>query len=251
MRKKLLFLGFIFFVFTGMMSEIKAECSYEQTAKLKAIASNIQYDYSYVENNDKNNATFSIRFTNVFPQLDIYDISNNKTYHGNENNELIVSNLRHGNTYSFRIGMNQASITNNIFYYQSKEGDGFVTKQIDLGTSTCDTKDILTISIAIPSYNNFYQSDVCKKYLENKMCDKWFQHNFSYKDFVEEVEKLEKSKEKEDDENKTSDNGGLWEQIIEYFTKYYMFIVPCTIIVIGGVGYFIIKRKKDGFVGWE
>ena len=238
MKQKIMFLSVISILFMVFCIDVNAECSYEESSKLKSIASNIYHDYFYKENDEKNSIAFTVRFENVLQQLKIYDVAN--------------QNVTPGKTYHYRVGMAAASIKNNKITYQERVGDHFETRVIDLGTSTCNIDDILTITISIPSYNQFYQSDICKKYSENKMCDKWYQHNYTYEKFSSEVLASEKKQTNIKGEEKKEKGVTFFDILMEFLGKYYLSLIGTVILIVGIIVLYIdTKKKMTDFEGWK
>ncbi|MCI8446516.1 MAG: hypothetical protein HFH31_03365 [Bacilli bacterium] len=252
MKQSVLFLSVVLLAFLSFYFEVSAECSYEESSKLKSIASNINHDYSYKENTEKNKISFTVRFTNVLSQLKIYDMTGKKTYYSNANNEIIISNVAPGKTYHYQIGMKEASIKNNKFTFQERVGDHFETRVIDLGTSTCNIENIMTIDITIPFYNSFYQSDICKKYPENKMCDKWYQHNDSYNKFVSKIELEVKKQETTKQEEQGQKEITFFDILTDFLQKYYLSLIGVVILIVGVIVlYMNTKNKRTDFEGWK
>lgn len=252
MKHKMLFFSMILLLFISFHLEVNAECSYEESSKLKSIASNINHDYSYQENASKNSVSFTVRFTNVLPQLKIYDTATNKTYYGNSNNEIIISNVAPGKTYHYRVGMAKASIKNNQFVFQERVGDHFETRVIDLGTTTCNMEEIATIDIAIPTYNQFYQSDICKKYSDNKMCDKWYHHNYSYDKFTSQIKAAEENQKIIKQEEQKTKEITFFDIFVDFVQKYYLSLIGVVILIIGIISLYInTKNKRTDFEGWK
>lgn len=229
------------------ITNINAECSYEQISKLKKIAANINYDINYVMKN--NIPYFQVRFVNVPTSLTIINTSDNKSYNANRNNEVIISDLNYGKIYRFKIKLANLISKENKVYYKAVENGKWVNKVIDLGTEICDIEEITSMLVTLPVYNPFYNSEICKKYTTNKMCQKWYEHNLSYSDFEKEIIMIENNK-KIDKPIEEKTKLSFVEMILDFTKKYYIPIGIITICLICAIVVIIKNRKDTGFEGW-
>lgn len=227
-----------------------AECTSENLALLKKWATNINYDYNYIEKD--NQVYFDIRFTNLNSNITLRDKYHNKTYSNYNSSELIISGFPDGNTYGFEIIASDAEQTN--VYYLTQLVDGkLVTLPVE-GTETnvsCSGTSLTTVSVTVPSYNQFYNSEICKKYSTNKLCSKWYKHDLSYEDFEKEIIKSEQEDQEEKKEAEIDKT--LLEKIIELYKNRPIVMFGGTLAIVGILIFAIITIKKhneSGFEGW-
>lgn len=247
MKKKFSLLITILIASLIFVTNINAECSYEQTSKLKRLAANINYDTNYVMKN--NIPYFQVRFVNVPTNLLIVNTSDNKSYSSNKNGEIIITNLNYGKIYIFKVKLSKSISKENKVYYKAVENGKWVDKVIDLGTEICDIDEITSISVSLPVYNPFYNSEICKKYEKNKMCQKWYEHNLSYSDFEKEIIAIENEKNQDKQIEETT-KLTFADMIINFTKKYYIPIGIVLICLIYIIVITIKNRKDTGFEGW-
>ena len=194
-------------------------CENAEMARLKKIANNVNFSYVAVEANNK--ATFTITITNLNPDIVIVDTIRNKTY-------------KYGDNKS-----NPTEIT--IGGYQSKQQLKF---EMYSNNGKCSDLVVRLAYVPLPGYNPYYKDAICKEISDYKLCQKWYGHNLSYANFKKEVEAYKKNASivpnETEDENKQ-----IYEQIIRFWSKYYLYILGAIILVsFGGI---LWLRKKDSF----
>ncbi len=195
---------------------IKAvNCDYSDIARYQALASNINFNYDYVEGD---NITFNIIVTNLSDDLYIYDRTTGNTFSSRTvgSSETILYGYNPGNDYGFDI----------IPYDEA-----------------CYEEIMLTKYVNIPYYNPYYNDQVCNGYENYKLCSKWIKMDLSYDDFVNKVNEYKKKSSKpnvkEDDIDYTND---VLNKIIVGFLDNYV-IILISIIIICGVGIVILSKK--------
>ena len=185
-------------------------CNYQDVAKYKKIASNINYSYEYEEIN--NDVVFHITLVNLNPALYLKDSKNN--IYNYTSNEIVVD---------------AKSGENLIFYVYPTD-------------TFCNQKEYLyTLRVQLPTYNTFYKDPLCVGIENYTLCNKWSTHNLSYENFKQKVieykESLNKPQVIVEDEEK-----GLLYYIIFFLTKYY-YLVLLAIIITSYIIY--IRNKKN------
>lgn len=190
-----------------------AECDDVAFSKIQRLASNINYSYSYKENNGK--ISFDVTFTNLNNTISIYDVKNNKYYDSID--ETTVQNLKADSEYVFEL------------YTR-----GFL----------CTSDSIRTIYVRTPSYNKYYSDELCKGIENYKYCQKWKRVNLNYNEFKNNVIKYRNSLKKE--ENKIQKEENALKRLIKiinhlYTNYYYIFLGMIIIISIAT----IIKKNND------
>lgn len=196
-------------------NNVNASCSSSEKARLKKIMSNINVSYDYQMLQD--NAIFSIKFSNLHPELYFKDPFGNayRTYDLN-NNEIVLDNYTDGKSYLF------------TFY----------------GVGTCAGENIGNLYVTTPTYNPFYKLGVCENAKEFELCQKWVSHSLSRDEFVKKVNEYK-------DKNGIIDNTEVNKKIsvvdlaIGFIKMYGLYILIGIIVIIIIVKF--IRYKKDTF----
>ena len=190
----------------------KAECSTEETSRLKTLASKISVTYDYVE--DKNGIVFSTTFHNVYSDLKIIDNRNEKSYSTNDQfGDITIKNLVFPGTYSVSI----------------------VSK-----SKNCNNEKITTKYYTIPYYNPYYTDPLCIGNETKKVCQKWANTtSLTYSDFKKSFEKKEEEQQVIEKEEESKYN-----LIMDLFVKYY-YILFGSIIIVSLTIIIIINRKNS------
>lgn len=244
----ILVLILMFFPFEKVFS---ASCPSDTISKLREYASNVNYDYTYNENND--DIKFTIRFSNVHPSIYVYNMDTNQSYYGNEQGEVIVNNLDDNKKYRFVIKSNTNVISSN---YKEVEViiNGVKTKYVyDYGNNSqeCHNLNLLDNFVTLPSYNKFYKDELCSGVENHKLCQKWTYNNYNYDEFKKEILNYKKSLNDSDDEKKEKIEINLLDQIIKLIIDNVIYIIVGIILLITIVIVLMKKRKeKSSFNGW-
>lgn len=214
MMKKIYQLLFLFCCLIPM--SINADCTLEEKIRLKALASNIDFSYSY--HFDKQNYLyFDITITNLHSDLYIYDNIKVDTHYYNGKNEITIRNYNPGTSVGFDIVSNYGE---------------------------CKGEVLLTNYVALPYYNSYYKSPLCVGVEEHNLCKRWTLVRLGTEQFEQEIKAYKKSLEKEDDviEHKYEDDIML--AIFDFIAKYNLFIFGGIIVICSGL-IFYLKRKDD------
>lgn len=188
---------------------VKAECSNQELAKYKALASNINSYYEY-------NNNFNITVYNVSSDLKIVNKNDNSTYTNPSGiGEIKINNINPGQNITLGIYPNNGE---------------------------CSDYRIRTIYVNLPYLNKYYNEEICINN-SNPLCSKWVNtNNYTKEQFINEVkEDKEEIIEKEPEpEVKTY-------SFLEFLGDFYIPIL-LVIIVSGSIAiYFINKKHKFDF----
>ena len=163
----------IIFIIPGI---VQAECSYERTAELSRIASNVQFSYDY--DDDLN---FNVTISNLTNDIYITDDSMNFFSGTGEKN----MNYINGTSISYSIFSNDPS---------------------------CKDEKLLTKYVNLPSYNYYYSSDECQRYPNFKYCTLWGATDIDVEQFESELAKYINS---DDVVNNEVKKNNLWLDFLE------------------------------------
>lgn len=183
-------------------------CNYQDVAKYKKIASNINYSYEYEEING--DVIFHITFVNLNSALYLKD-SNSNVYNYTSS-ELVV---------------NAKSGENLIFYVYPTD-------------RYCDDEYIYSIRIQLPTYNIYHNDPICDDVKNYSLCNKWSTHKLTYEKFVQNVKTYKESLNQKQVIIEKEEKG-LYEYIIEYALKYHYIII---IIIVASSSIVIYTRSK-------
>lgn len=190
-------------------------CSYNELARLKKIASNVNISYDYVEQD--NNVTFTVTLNNLNKEIYFVDMTNYRTYNY-ENDEITISGYRSGQTVKY------------VFYSVN---------------SRCEQEALYTARVSFPSYNQYYKDQVCEGIENFSLCQKWSSQNLSYESFLNKVNEYKNSLEVDDNvETPPTVNETPWVQlIVDFLLDYYIIIV--IILALGLVGLYFLSKKDN------
>jgi len=188
-------------------------CDYQDVAKYKKIASNINYSYEYEEFED--NVKFYVTLVNL--------------------NEALYLKDSNGNIYNY---------TSSELVVEAKSGENlkFYVYPTD---RYCDDEYLYTIRIQLPTYNIYYNDPLCKGIQDYPLCNKWATHNLNKEKFEQKVTEYRKSLETQDKPLENDEiTPGLLDYIVEFLIEYYH-LVLITIIIICSITIYIKSKKNN------
>ena len=198
---------------------VKAQCTTAETVRLQKIAGNVNFKVDYTENYPM--VKFHITISNIHPDIKIFDIHT-------------------GNTYTY--GMDPAN-PSEITIYNYNE-DKTLEYIIYSTYSNCPDEIVFKNYVTLPAYNHYYKNEQCKDLQNYKLCQKWEKNDLNYAEFTKTITKYKETQKippapekKEDDEEESYD------KIIEFISKYYLFILIPIIVICSGL--MIYLDKKD------
>lgn len=222
MKKNILFILLIL-LFISFKYEVKSlsygGCEYSQISRLKSLVSNINitHDY-YIQNNQ---AYFNITLTNLVPEVYFID-SNSKikyTYANTQNGQITIYGQTNTQvSYRFYSNLNM-----------------------------CPGIKLSTKYYKLPTYNIYYNNDLCKGIETYNLCKKWTKNNYSYDEFKELIidYKNKKAEQESKKEVEVVYEKTFLNYFIEFYVKYYYFLL-IGIIVICFIAMYL-NKKKNGF----
>ena len=213
--KKILFI-FTIFIFTCRIQAVNYRgCDSSEIARMKALINNVNISYDYVMNDYP---VFSITINNITPDLYFVDSVTKVEYkyQDTNNGEIVIGGYGSGNDGRYK------------FYSAKSECYG-----LSLGTKYYKT----------PNYNQYYNDPLCDG-LDINICKKWSNTNYSRPEFEQKIQEYKENKLPNIEEN-TEYKKTLGEKIIEFYVKYYIYILLFIIISCSLLIY--IKNKKDRF----
>lgn len=186
-------------------------CDYQDVAKYKKIASNINYSYEYEEING--DVVFHITLVNLNPTLYLKDSK--------------------GNIYNY---------TSNEIIVDAKNGENLVFYVYPTDTF-CNDEFILTIRIQLPTYNVFYKDPICSGIEDYNLCNKWSTHNLTYEKFIQNVSDYKESLKKTEIIQIEEEANGILYYIIKFMLNNYYIILISIIIICSSIIY--VRSKKN------
>lgn len=184
---------------------IKAQCTNQDYAKYKELASNIDNYYEYTDK-------FNLTIYNLSNELKVKNISNNNTYETqDEFGEIVINGIEPGTQVTLGI------------YPKNEE---------------CQYR-MRTIYINLPYLNKYYQDKVCENN-DNILCSKWVNTNaYTYEQFASQVKKQETEEQKEPEEIENERYNFL-----DFLGDFYIPIL-LFIILTGSIGIHFLKKKDS------
>lgn len=213
--RKYSYLLFIFSLFIMLPFNIKAmdeSCLNSEITYYQELAKNINIDYDYIEDNESVN--FSIKISNIQPNLLVHDTSKGN-YYNYSSSEILLTDYKDGNNYRF----------------------DFIIE-----SGPCSEMIVGSKYANLPSYNRFYKYDMCKGLENFKYCKKWAKVTLSEYEVKDAINKYKKNLEKEQEEN----NKNSINSILKFYLNYYYIILP-IIILLGIFGIYRYNKKNDLF----
>ena len=195
--------------------KVKAiSCDYNELARLKKLASNVNISYDYIEQD--NDVTFTVTLNNLNDELYFVDMTDYQTYNY-EKEEIKISGYRSGQTVRY------------VFYASD---------------SSCQ-EALYTTRVSFPSYNPYYKDVICEGVENFSLCQKWSSQNLSYESFLNKVQAYKDSLKIDDNEEPTPTvSETSWIQlVIGFLLDYYIVIV--IILALGLVGLYFLSKKDD------
>lgn len=205
-----------FFLLTGFLllfpAKGKAACSNSENVNLKDMAGNIRITYVFKEEN----ATFDITLSNIRGEFYVKTPTNQIL--SSTGTDITVGGYAPGQSYGFKV---------------------YTT------SPNCPNKILLTKYATVPSYNRFYNDDVCKDATEYHYCQKWVKHSYDHDAFVKVVNQYKEDKIKKQEVKEEEKIKGFYDYLLDIYTQYYYVILPIFIILC--IIVIIQKKKKEEF----
>lgn len=187
-------------------------CKYSEIAHYKALAANINTSYEYVEKNNK--ISFTVTINNLNKELYLVDTTNDKIYKNKD--EIVITEYKPG-----------ASIKYNVYSTNSR----------------CSDELLFVIRINLPSYNEFYNDDVCIDAESYILCQKWYSHNYNHDEFIKKVSDYKRSLVDEiSEETIVVNESNFWLDLLKILLEYY-YVILIILILLCSLMIFAINKK--------
>lgn len=207
-KLKYIFVACIVWMILGAI-QVQAECSYERTAELSRIASNVQFSYNY-EMNENGNPEFTVIVSNLTNDIYIKDDMTAELISGT--GEVTIS-YPNGSSIQFKIYSND---------------------------SNCYGEKILTQYVNLPYYNYFSNNDECQNYPNFTYCQMWLNTDITIETFDESLEEY-KNELQSDDEIEVEEST-LWDDLLVFWDENKIMIILTMICIIGLIIYVCVKK---------
>ena len=113
----------------------------------------------------------------------------------------------------------------------------------------CAEYPLYTARVVLPSYNQYYQDEVCIGASEYSLCQKWSSHNLSYDNFVKKVTEYKNSLVEPEEpviEENPSGTITFVQLIINFLLDYYIYII--IVLSLGLIALLAIRKKDDIYI---
>ena len=198
--------GLISFFF-GVNVVFASACDNNDIFRLKTLSQNVNYDASYIGDNDGINdyQLYSVKFSGL-------------------NNEIYISD----NRYSFFVNNDGDSIN-------LKSG----INNLEIYSKNCGDLRLRTLTINLPRFNTYSLSDAWYSIDINEfeLCDPWYQGKIDSNYFSE---KLDKYLEEKNEKKKDNSNRGIY----DYFVNNYYLFVAFSILILFLVVVLVKRNNK-------
>lgn len=192
-------------------------CEYSEISNLKSFVSNvnISYDY-YIYDNE---AYFDVTLTNLVSGIYFVDSKTGiKYFYDNTNDgEIIIKGYKNsGGNYKFYSALDKC--------YGVKLGNKYYS---------------------FPTYNRYYESDICKENQNYSLCQKWTKVTYSYNELKEKIDEYNKKNEILESEKEPTIiyDKTLLDVFVSFYVKYY-YIILIGIIAVCVITMIINSRKN-------
>lgn len=210
MKKILLF---VMLLFLPLIKVNALYCTYNDIAYLKKLASNISYSYNYIENNGM--VSFSMTLTNFQKDFYILDTTTNQKYYYNQS-EVTINGYTSGEIVKYEFYANEGNCSEQLLY---------------------------SLSIVLPTYNPYYNDQLCSTISNYSLCQKWYNNKLTYEQFKSNVQAYLNSL-KPVDNNDETEKENKKNILIEYLLKYYY--IPLVLTILGcSIGIYFINKKSN------
>lgn len=191
-------------------------CTNDNMSKMMAKAYKVTANYEFI--NDDGNHYFLIRITNVEKGI-----------------EVRVD----GQVFKNTTGEEQ------IFEYKKYATD-FVSLEIKMYSAygyPCVDELLYTKRLNLPKYNFYSERSECIEYEEFPLCNKWYQGNIKdNEEFETKLKSYINSLNSVEENEKSIEGKNIFEKFIDFYVKNIVYTVFVTVIVITGLGYYIVKK---------
>lgn len=223
MKEKIYYIVFFVVLFLSFNLNIKSltygGCEYSEIARLKSFVSNVNLSYEYYISNNK--PYFNVTISNIVPGMYFVDSLTGNTYNYNNTTEgeiIIKGYTTNNGNYKFYSSLSKC--------YGVKLGSKYYS---------------------FPSYNYYYENDLCKENQNYSLCQKWVNITYSYDEFKEKIEEYQRNKNKIEEEVPTPIvyKKTILDFIISFYIKYYYIILIGIIVICVSIMY--VDRRKNRF----
>ncbi|MDO4963429.1 MAG: hypothetical protein Q4E75_04990 [bacterium] len=211
--KKIILSFIISFSFINCFALAYNGCEYNKVSRLKSVVQNISISYDYrIVNND---VVFDVTISNLTKDIYLYDSYFNKNYYGVDGEITIENYDINKNSYSFYSNLEDCYGT-------------FLGKKY----------------VVFPSYNKYYEDDLCKGIEDFGLCKKWTKVSYSYEEFVKLVSEYKNTPKKEEYVQEVYEKN-FWDEVALIYAKYYYYFLVPVILVCGII--VIVSKRKNKF----
>lgn len=203
---------FIFVLFTFNAISVNAGiCDKENINYYKSYYDNLDITYEMDEDYGKGIYKININGLMKDTSVRIKDLDIKVSYNDENNGFVILKNIESG-------------ITNLSFYYDRCE------------------KLITTRKIKIPIFNKYSLREECLGREEADVCKKDYEYPLNESTFLKKISDFDKSDKNIDNNIKKENN--IFNNVIEFLKKYYLYIIGVIVIVSSVTVYLVVRKKK-------
>ena len=214
--KKIIIL-FVLLVSITFNVNAKDNCDSKEFLRLKELAQKLEFDYEYKLVNDE--AIFSVNVVNLNEDLKVVIMEN---YYNEQYKEFKDDGTGKGELNGFKSG-ERVVVTTKAFV-----------------PNWCSGKTVLTKTIKLPYYNNYYDEEKCKGNEDFKYCNILIDKKISEEDFNKQFENYLKQKENKENNSENNQNENNDHTKLFIIIGVGVVIVVLISVIVAG----IIKRRK-------
>ena len=220
MRKVILLISLIIINFSLI---VKADtCSSSEMKRLKELAEKIEFSYDYKVNKHTNNNEV----------WDTIDFSITATNLNNEIKTLVIYNFYNGDYLEFK---NNGSNMGTLQGFSEGERVSITMKAYT--NNGCSSKDILTKTIKLPYYNQYYDEKFCKENEKFKYCNILTASKLTSNEYYNALNEYRKETEFADASENINENNNS--NIIKI-----IIIASVSLIIVITITVIILKKKR-------
>ena len=238
-KKKLLIGLLILFLFTIVKVDALS-CDYEERAKLNNEVKNIKVNYEVKEKELPKGVNVPDEYIGTdyvvkeeYFQINILNLT--------ENEVVKVTNDKNKNVITIKY----SDTTDGNYSFDWDDLSAITKLSFEVLTSNktgCSDESIKTLTLQLPRYNSYSQSNVCETMPDYYLCQKYV--TYDYVDYSSFSNSIAKEQTKRDEEKQKS-NSGIW----DFFKNNKNVIIIGGIVVVvlvgGTIVYIKIRRGRD------
>ena len=214
MKKKIIFTVIILLSFIKVSALSYAGCDFSDVSRMKQIVSNINVSYNYRIVNDE--AYFDVIVSNLTNEIYVTDNYYKNNFYSS-NGELVIPNVKSNSIY-LKFNSNRQECKGLLLGNRYEQ---------------------------FPIFNKYYDDEVCLN-VPISYCNRWVNKEYTLEEIKDAIDKYNNSiVDQPEKPTEVIYKKNILDKIIEFYTKYYYFVLAGIIILCTAI--ILINKKKNQF----